>query len=135
MAVREKVWTKGDTVSIPVSFGIFVKGDSKRYTTGFVEATFLEYTQEGLANIRLGTDTFTVSKAQLIQQSVDMAYEQYRCLFCNVVLDPKHDSVAELVTGWVIKGRFVKQTERTWRFAHKVCVDYKPVDDSQGNLF
>ena len=64
--MSEKVWTKGDKVSIPVSFGIFVKGDSRRYTTGFVEATFLEYTPEGLANIRLGTDIFTVSKAQLI---------------------------------------------------------------------
>ena len=66
MAIPEKVWTKGDTVSIPVSFGIFVRGNSKRYTTGFVDATFLEYTPEGLANIRLGTDIFTVSKSQLI---------------------------------------------------------------------
>ena len=64
--MSNKVWTKGDTVSIPVSFGIFVKGDSRRYTTGFVEATFLEYTPEGLANIRLGTDIFTVSKNQLV---------------------------------------------------------------------
>ena len=61
----QKVWTKGDTVSIPISFGIFVKGVSKRYTTGFVKAIFLEYTPEGLANIALGTETFTVSKSQL----------------------------------------------------------------------
>ena len=66
MAIPEKVWTKGDKVSIPVSFGIFVKGDSKRYTTGFVEATFSEYTSEGLANIRLGTDVFAVSRSQLV---------------------------------------------------------------------
>lgn len=66
MKIPEKVWTKGDTVSIPVSFGIFVKGTSKRYTTGFVEAIFLEYTLEGLANIRLGADIFTISKGQLI---------------------------------------------------------------------
>ena len=66
MAIPEKVWTKGDTVSIPVSLGIFVRGNSKRYTTGFVEATFLEYTPEGLANIRLGTAIFTVSKGQLV---------------------------------------------------------------------
>ena len=64
--MSKKDLTKGDTVSIPVSFGIFVKGDSRRYTTGFVEATFLEYTSEGLANIRLGTDVFTVSKGQLV---------------------------------------------------------------------
>jgi hypothetical protein len=61
-----KVWTKGDTVSIPVSFGIFVKGSSRRYTTGFVEATFLEATADGLVNIRLGTDIFTISKNQLL---------------------------------------------------------------------
>ena len=65
MTISEKVWTKGDTVSIPVSFGIFVKGSSKRYTTGFVEAIFLDYTPEGLANIKLGADVFTVSKGQL----------------------------------------------------------------------
>lgn len=66
MLIPEKVRTKGDTVSIPVSFGIFVRGGSRRYTTGFVDATFLEYTPEGLANIRLGTEIFTVSKSQLI---------------------------------------------------------------------
>jgi len=65
MTISEKVWTKGDTVSIPVSFGIFVKGSSKRHTTGFVEAIFLDYTPEGLANIKLGADVFTVSKGQL----------------------------------------------------------------------
>ena len=66
MLIPEKVRTKGDIVSIPVSFGIFVRGGSRRYTTGFVEATFLEYTPEGLASIRLGTDIFTVRKGQLI---------------------------------------------------------------------
>jgi len=66
MTISEKVWTKGDKVFIPVSFGIFVKGDSKRYTTGVVEAIFLEYTLEGLANIQLGRDIFTVSKGQLV---------------------------------------------------------------------
>lgn len=66
MVIPEKVWTTGDTVSIPVSFGIFTKGDSRRYTTGVVKATFLEYTLEGFANIRLGTDIFTVSKSQLV---------------------------------------------------------------------
>ena len=62
----KKVWQKHEAVTVPVSFGIFVKGDSRRYTTGFVDATFLEYTSEGLANIRLGTDIFTVSTSQLI---------------------------------------------------------------------
>ena len=62
----KKVWQKNEAVMVPVSFGIFVKGDSKRYTTGFVDAAFLEYTSEGLANIRLGTDIFTVSTSQLI---------------------------------------------------------------------
>ena len=62
----KKVWRKNEAVMVPVSFGIFVKGDSKRYTTGFVDATFLEYTSEGLANIRLGTDIFTVSTSQLV---------------------------------------------------------------------
>jgi len=62
----KKVWQKNEAVTVPVSFGIFVKGDSRRYTTGFVDATFLEYTSEGLANIRLGTDIFTVSTSQLV---------------------------------------------------------------------
>ena len=62
----KKVWQKNEAVTVPVSFGIFVKGDSRRYTTGFVDATFLEYTSEGLANIRLGTDIFTISTTQLI---------------------------------------------------------------------
>ena len=62
----KKVWQKNEEVKIPVSFGIFVKGDSRRYTTGFVDANFLEYTSEGLANIRLGTDIFTISTSQLI---------------------------------------------------------------------
>ncbi len=62
----KKVWQKNEAVKVPVSFGIFVKGDSRRYTTGFVDATFLEYTPEGLANIRLGTDIFTISTSQLI---------------------------------------------------------------------
>ena len=62
----KKVWQKNEEVKIQVSFVIFVKGDSRRYTTGFVDATFLEYTSEGLANIRLGTDIFTVSTSQLI---------------------------------------------------------------------
>ena len=62
----KKVWQKYEAVKVPVSFGIFVKGDSRRYTTGFVDATFLEYTSEGLANIRLGTDIFTISTTQLI---------------------------------------------------------------------
>ena len=62
----KKVWQKNEAVMVPVSFGIFVKGDSRRYTTGFVDATFLEYTSEGLANIRLGTDIFTISTSQLI---------------------------------------------------------------------
>jgi len=66
MTTSEKVLTKGDTVSIPVSFGIFVKGTSKRYTTGFVEATFLEYTPDGLASIRFDTNIFLVSKSQLV---------------------------------------------------------------------
>ena len=62
----KKVWQKHEAVMVPVSFGIFVKGDSKRYTTGFVDAPFVEYTSEGLANIRLGTDIFTVSTSQLV---------------------------------------------------------------------
>ena len=62
----KKVWQKNEAVTVPVSFGIFVRGDSRRYTTGFVDATFLEYTSEGLANIRLGTDIFTVSTSQLV---------------------------------------------------------------------
>ena len=66
---------------------------------------------------------------------MSVMYEQHKCYFCNHSVDPKGDSTAELVTGWAIKGRLVKQTERTWRFAHKVCVDYTPTDDSQGNLF
>ena len=68
MIKTDKVWTRDEIVSIPLSFGIFVKGTSKRHTTGFTEAIFLGYTPEGLANIQLGSNIFTVSKSQLTQK-------------------------------------------------------------------
>ena len=47
----------GQIIDIPVSFGIFVKGSSKRYTSGFVKAEFVKYVDEFRANefaFRLG---------------------------------------------------------------------------------
>lgn len=51
---------------IPVSFGIFSKGSTKRYTTGFVEAVYLEDMGNDLVKIRYDTEIFTVSKSQLV---------------------------------------------------------------------
>lgn len=62
-------------------------------------------------------------------------YEHYKCDFCGYPLDPKGESTAELVSGWIVKGRIAKQTERTWRFAHKVCIEHEPKNESQGDLF
>jgi len=62
-------------------------------------------------------------------------YEHYKCVFCGYPVDPNHDSVAEEVTGWVVKGKVLRQTDRTWRFAHKVCAEAKPKNDSQSELF
>ena len=56
----------GEIVDIPVSFGTFTKGKSKRYTTGFVKAEFIEYVDEDKAQIRYGTDLFIVSLTQVI---------------------------------------------------------------------
>jgi hypothetical protein len=56
----------GEIVDIPVSFGTFVKGNSKRYTTGFVKAEFVQYVDEDKAQIRYGTDLFIVSLTQVI---------------------------------------------------------------------
>jgi len=62
-------------------------------------------------------------------------YEQYRCFFCGYSVEPGTESVAELVSGWAIKNRILRQTDRTWRFAHRICAEAKPKDDTQGNLF
>jgi hypothetical protein len=56
----------GEIVDIPVSFGTFVTGNSKRYTTGFVKAEFVQYVDEDKAQIRYGTDLFIVSLTQVI---------------------------------------------------------------------
>ena len=56
----------GQIIDIPVSFGIFVKGSSKRYTSGFVKAEFVKYVDEDKAEIRYGTDLFIVSLAQVL---------------------------------------------------------------------
>ena len=56
----------GQIVDIPASIGIFVKGNSKRYTTGFVKAEFIKYVDEDKAEIRYGTDLFIVSLNQVV---------------------------------------------------------------------
>lgn len=66
MRTATKALISGDTVMIPVSFGIFSKGSTKRYTTGFVEAVYLEDMGNDLVKIRYDTDIFTVSKSQLV---------------------------------------------------------------------
>jgi hypothetical protein len=62
-------------------------------------------------------------------------HEQYRCNICNYPVEPKGETSAELVTAWVTNGRVIRQTERTWRFAHRVCIEYELKDKSQGELF
>lgn len=66
MKVETRRYVKDDVVTIPVSFGTFVKGVSKRYTTGFVEAKFIEYTGVDQALIRYGDDIFTISTGQIV---------------------------------------------------------------------
>ena len=56
----------GQIVDIPASIGIFVKGNSKRYTTGFVKAEFIKYVDEDKAEIRYETDLFIVSLSQVL---------------------------------------------------------------------
>lgn len=62
-------------------------------------------------------------------------YEHYKCEFCGHAVDPKGESTAELVSSWVIKGKAVKRVDRTYRFAHKVCIEYEPKPMSQPGLF
>lgn len=61
--------------------------------------------------------------------------ELYKCEFCDHPVDPKGESTAELVTAWILKGRAVKQVQRTWRFVHKVCLEHDPRKDTQESLF
>jgi len=66
-------------------------------------------------------------------------YDQFKCYFCGYPVDPKNESTAELVTAWVVKARVIQACERTWRYAHKVCVEteWAKQDDSgdQSTLF
>ncbi len=66
MKLATKILISGDKVMVPVSFGFFAKGSTKRYTTGFVEAAYLEDIGNDLVKIRYGTDIFTISKSQLV---------------------------------------------------------------------
>jgi len=50
-------------------------------------------------------------------------YEHYKCVFCGYPVDPQNEKTAELVTAWVVKARVIQTGERTWRYAHKVCVE------------
>jgi hypothetical protein len=56
----------GEMVDIPVSFGTFVKGSSKRFTAGFVKAEFVKYVDEDKAQIRYETELYIVSLSQVI---------------------------------------------------------------------
>jgi hypothetical protein len=56
----------GEIIDIPVSFGTFAKGKSKRYTTGFIKAEFIEYVDEDKVQIRYGVDLFIVSLSQVM---------------------------------------------------------------------
>ena len=53
----------------------------------------------------------------------------FQCVVCGYSVDPKSDSTAELMTGWVVKGRIVKTVSSTYRFAHKICIEAKPPDN------
>lgn len=56
----------------------------------------------------------------------------YKCAFCGYALDPKSESTAELMTGWVVKGRVAKTVSSTYQYAHKVCIEMKPPDTQIG---
>lgn len=62
-------------------------------------------------------------------------YEHYKCEFCGYPVDPKGESTAELVTVWLVKGRAIKNVQKTWRYAHKVCVESPVKNESQDSLF
>ena len=53
----------------------------------------------------------------------------FQCVVCGYSVDPKAESTAELVTGWLVKGRILKTVSSTYRFAHKVCIESKPPDN------
>ena len=56
----------------------------------------------------------------------------FQCVVCGYSLDPKSESTAELMSGWVVKGKMIKVVSSTYRFAHKVCMGTKPPDNQIG---
>ena len=64
-------------------------------------------------------------------------YVMYRCEFCNQEVNPEASGVMHLVTGWVNVGTNsnLKVVEKNWRYAHRICVETKPVKEQVETLF
>ena len=56
----------GQIIDIPVSFDTYKDEQSKKYTTGFVKAEFVEYVGDEKALIRYDTNLFIVKLSEVI---------------------------------------------------------------------
>ena len=64
-------------------------------------------------------------------------YVPYRCSFCDYPIDPNDGGTMQLVTGWVTVGANsnLRVVEKNWKYAHKVCVEIKPIKEQVETLF
>jgi hypothetical protein len=64
-------------------------------------------------------------------------YAMFRCTFCDHPINPDDGGTMHLVTGWVNVGANsnLKVVEKNWKYAHKVCVETKPVKEKVETLF
>jgi hypothetical protein len=64
-------------------------------------------------------------------------YAMFRCQFCDGQIDPDAGGTMHLVTGWVNVGSNsgLRVVEKNWKYAHKVCVETKPVKEQVETLF
>lgn len=64
-------------------------------------------------------------------------YAMFRCQFCDGQIDPDAGGTMHLVTGWVNVGSNsgLRVVEKNWKYAHKVCVETKPIKEQVETLF
>jgi hypothetical protein len=64
-------------------------------------------------------------------------YAMFRCTFCDHPVDPDGNGTMHLVTGWVTVGAnsHLKIVEKNWKYAHRVCVETKPIKEQVETLF
>ncbi len=60
----------------------------------------------------------------------------YQCVVCGYPLNPQADGVWHQVTCWVAVGKTgnIKQVDKLFRYAHRVCVD-NPSKEQAESLF